>query len=612
MRVRILSGKGLVPLLISSLIILFLAGCAEDSNILSNGESRQMNFSVTTLGWNNSSNSKKNSRATPISGNTFDTSKNFNIIADVNKGGDWSTEVDNETASYSTANNIWQTSKIHYWPGSGSTISFYAYYPTSISGSITHTTGSAPVLSYTVPDKAVDQIDILTSSKTDVAGNSYAQIPVDFKHIFAAVNFQVGTSGMPNGTITGVTLNNIQYKGTYSLDGTWTPNTTDKKSFSQTVSVPTSTGTAITSGTTTFMMMPQTLSDASITVTYSNGGTLTKAITGTWEAGKVYTYNLSKTIPVANFDYTGDVQSYTVPLTGIYKLEVWGAQGGGSLTTFGGKGAYVSGYLKLLKGVTLYIYIGEHGDIFDTHDIIRTETFESTKNKNDSGVFTLGRIDHLIFNNGGESVKIFNGWSYCGGGSTDIRLSNGEWNSFNSLKTRIMVAAGGGGACTYFANLEGGDAGALIGFSGKKNEGNDGNVATGGEQALGGMHGTGDHMYFEMPRANFGFTKYNYITAGGGGNGYYAGGNGNHGCGTVGSGAGGSSFISGYPGCNAISESSTSTNIIHTGSPNHYSGYVFSNMQMIAGDSSMPAPSGGTETGHTGNSYARITFVSAN
>ncbi len=618
MRGRIHFSKGEKPLLFSSLLmVLCLAGCAQDSNILDNGRNRQLEFSVKTCGWNSSnsnfSNLRTNSRATPIIGNTFDTSKSFNIIADVNHGGNWSTEVNNETASYSTANNIWQTTATHYWPETSSTVDFYAYYPTSIYSSITHTAGSAPVLSYTVPDNAADQIDILASSKTGVAGDSYNQTPVNFKHVFAAVNFQVGTSGLPSGTITGVTLNNIQYKGTYSLNGTWTPNTTDKKSFSQTVSVPTSAGTVITSGVMTFMMMPQTLSgDASIIVTYSNGGSLTKAITGVWEAGKTYIYNLSKTIPVANFDYTGDVQSYTVPLAGTYKLEVWGAEGGGASITLGGKGAYVSGYLKLLKGSILYIYVGEHGDIFDAHDIIKTETFESKKNKSDDNIFTLGRINHTIFNNGGESVKIRDGWSYGGGGSTDIRLSKGEWNSFNSLKTRIIVASGGGGACTYFANEEGGNAGGLTGFSGIENVGDDGDDATGGEQSQGGLHGTGDHMYPETTRANFGFTEYNYVTTGGGGNGYYAGGNGNHGNGTVGSGAGGSSFISGYPGCNAISESSTSTNIIHSGSPNHYSGYVFSNMQMIPGNSLMPSPSGGTETGHTGNGYARITFISAN
>ncbi|MCH4241410.1 MAG: fimbrillin family protein [Prevotella sp.] len=295
MRVRIHFSKGSLPLLFSYLLmILCLAGCAEDSNILDNGQNRQLEFSVLTHGWNDSnsnfSDSKSDSRATPI--NTFDTSKSFNVIADVNKEGNWSTEVKNETSSYSTTNKIWQTTATHYWPGAGSTINFYAYYPTSISGSITHNTGSAPVLSYTVPDNTTDQIDILASSKTGIAGDSYNQTPVDFKHVFAAIHFTVGSSGMPSGTITKVTLNNILYKGIYNLDGTWTPNTTDKKSFSQTVSASTNASTTITSGPTTFMMIPQTLSDASVTVTYSNGGTLTKAITGTWEAGKTYTYDL--------------------------------------------------------------------------------------------------------------------------------------------------------------------------------------------------------------------------------------------------------------------------------------------------------------------------------
>ena len=104
----------------SLIIVLFLSGCAENSNILDNTQNRQLRFSVSTYGWNNSnssSNSKSNSRATPITGNTFDTSKSFNIIADVSKVSNWSTEVKNETVSYSSTNNIWQTTAIHYWPG---------------------------------------------------------------------------------------------------------------------------------------------------------------------------------------------------------------------------------------------------------------------------------------------------------------------------------------------------------------------------------------------------------------------------------------------------------------------------------------------------------------
>ena len=83
-------------------MVLCLAGCAENNSILNNGQNQQLEFSVTTHGWNssnsNSSDFKKDSRAIPISGNTFDTSKSFNVIADVNKGGNWSTEVKNETS----------------------------------------------------------------------------------------------------------------------------------------------------------------------------------------------------------------------------------------------------------------------------------------------------------------------------------------------------------------------------------------------------------------------------------------------------------------------------------------------------------------------------------
>ena len=39
------------------------------------------------------------------------------------------------------------------------------------------------------------------------------------------------------------------------------------------------------------------------------------------------------------------------------------------------------------------------------------------------------------------------------------------------------------------------------------------------------------------------------------------------------------------------------------------SSYYLSNAQTIAGNASMPSTSGGTETGHSGNGYARITLV---
>lgn len=90
--------------------------------------------------------------------------------------------------------------------------------------------------------------------------------------------------------------------------------------------------------------------------------------------------------------------------------------------------------------------------------------------------------------------------------------------------------------------------------------------------------------------------------------------------------AGGSSFISGHNGCNAINytQSTSSSNIVHTGNAVFsYNGvnYTFTNTKMIdgagcvwttqkGGTEQMPNPSGGyytLGTGHSGNGYARIT-----
>ncbi len=58
------------------------------------------------------------------------------------------------------------------------------------------------------------------------------------------------------------------------------------------------------------------------------------------------------------FNYMGTVQAFTIPDIGKYKLEVWGASGGG---TNGGKGGYSVGYLDLEGGELLNVYVGGKG-----------------------------------------------------------------------------------------------------------------------------------------------------------------------------------------------------------------------------------------------------------
>ena len=110
------------------------------------------------------------------------------------------------------------------------------------------------------------------------------------------------------------------------------------------------------------------------------------------------------------YDYTGKEQQFIVPKTGYYKVELWGAQGGSTSTSaIGGKGAYTSGYIYLKANEKIYIYVGGAG-----------RTTETGVASNVSGGY----------NGGGET----GGQGCCGrkygsgGGATDIRLANGNWN----------------------------------------------------------------------------------------------------------------------------------------------------------------------------------------
>jgi len=244
-------------------------------------------------------------------------------------------------------------------------------------------------------------------------------------------------------------------------------------------------------------------------------------------------------------------------------MECWGSSGGndngGGAVGYGGRGGFTKGDIKLNAGINMYICVGRAGE--------------------------LG--ENVYFNGGGKSHG-----ACSGGGATDIRLVYTNWNDFESLKSRIMVAGGGGGG-----ENEGCDGGAAGGLSGYNNKSG---IISGASQTTG--FGFGVALY----------QIYNNDGWGGGGNGYYSGYSATAQAGNyhIDSGGGGSSFISGYAGCNAVSESSTENNIAHTGSPNHYSGYVFTNSVIIAGNSSMPSPLGETEIGHTGNGYCFITQIS--
>lgn len=131
-----------------------------------------------------------------------------------------------------------------------------------------------------------------------------------------------------------------------------------------------------------------------------------------------------------NFDYTGGVQTLTVPADGRYKIEVWGASGGGSedqnKNSHAGLGAYSVAEAKLTKGETLYVVIGGQG-VFVTGD---------------------GSVQHLGpggYNGGGATNTAEYGGSGSGGGATHIAKVNGLLKNIEASKDKVIIVAGGGG-----------------------------------------------------------------------------------------------------------------------------------------------------------------------
>ena len=276
------------------------------------------------------------------------------------------------------------------------------------------------------------------------------------------------------------------------------------------------------------------------------------------------------------FEYTNAAQPFDVIVTGYYKFEVWGAEGGyRSSQSYSGKGGYSAGTIKLNAGDKLYVYTGGQGGA----------TTCSTKT---SSICAGG------FNGGGYR------YNYPGGGgASDIRINE------DSLLARVIVAGGGGsdGATTKTGMYGGGTSGGAATQS-------YGSYGYGGTQT--GFTTTVTALTTQ-PTTNsssnypggFGFGGFGVYKssgyAGAGGGGWYGG------CGSVPDGSGdddrggggGSGFV--YTGQSVTVPSGSTYKIT--------SQYAMTSTTLAAGNTSFTSPAGASETGHTGNGYARITYL---
>ena len=237
-------------------------------------------------------------------------------------------------------------------------------------------------------------------------------------------------------------------------------------------------------------------------------------------------YNISTTYTEAK------EHTYTVPYTGTYKLETWGAQGGGYDTIKGGYGGYSVGTIQLNYNTNLYVNVGGEG-----------------------GSVTQGTISGGY--NGGGSAGNTNSnqynvrWFGSGGGATHIATKSGLLKTLsNSLSSVLIISGGGGGGYYNTSNsntADGGSAGGYIGSDGVTTGiGGWGSYGTGGTQTEGGYNmvdattcsNCSSSSYGKDAVGGFGYGGQGG-TSTGGGSGYYGGGGSYH----VQAAGGGSSYI---------------------------------------------------------------------
>lgn len=356
-------------------------------------------------------------------------------------------------------------------------------------------------------------------------------------------------------------------------------------------------------GTVTYSSSSNTIAtvdnDGMVTAVSEGTATITAKVTA--DANENYpTTSVSYAVKVIKsewtYDYTGKVAIWTCPLTGVYKLEAYGAQGGSNRLSSGGAGAYIAGQLKVTANQVIYIYVGQQG-------ADATTASASQGGWNGGGKYT------------GTNATGSDQTHYCGGGgATDFSLQgtdgSSEWDTDAHWKSRILVAGGGGGALLRFVETNyqfmggGGSGGAYVGEEGYAGSvpGGGGTLSAGGAIATNGTGATA---------ASFGKGGgYNgTYSVGMGGGGWYGGASGatdssvtenasNNTYSRQGSGGGGSSYI-----WNAANSS-------------YYNGHGTNNAPAIPSGSVMTStnsfymtPAGMTLGARSGNGRAIITYM---
>jgi len=358
------------------LVCLFQTGCVHDDEYSGGYSDKSVQFTAHNIdtrtsssGWHEANvslggdtattSSPVTTRGSVVSGTDAPVGS-FGVLGYILPNGTWSSSL-LPTFMYKTqvirrgnkGSYTFQYYPSKYWPTTGTDlVKFFAYYPYDGNG-ITLSPSSAtgyPSIAYASSTTVSDQVDLMVASPSACNNQSDGSaVGLSFNHALTRISFSVKCSSYNMVTVQSVALTGINSKGTFSYDPSvastpWTPSSlsTDTTTYKAT----TSDGTLIpesyqalsvynyrniTSGTGTFLLLPQSVTSSNkLVVKYTVDGVAKVATinlhAATWAMGQSINYQLilgldNSNCYVVNPSTVSDV-TLNIPLTRVN--EFWG------------------------------------------------------------------------------------------------------------------------------------------------------------------------------------------------------------------------------------------------------------------------------------------------
>ena len=199
--------------------------------------------------------------------------------------------------TYNASAKLWTPTENYLWPNKQKMIEFYAFAPFD-AAELAATSGTAPKLTYTVPESIPDQRGLMVAgpvARKDNPSAEQSQVELVFQHALAGITFKTGKSVQ----IKEVKVSGIYDTGVFNME-TMTWESKDKVTGERTYTI-TDPETTEVSGYDVFkedytlMLLPQECPEGAVLIVSTDKKTVEIPIAGhNWQQGCLTTYILSR------------------------------------------------------------------------------------------------------------------------------------------------------------------------------------------------------------------------------------------------------------------------------------------------------------------------------